>query len=94
MVNKSIRTRSNNNIKFNLREDDLSINDYVCIRITLKSGYIEFPYMYIEYPPWFMRNIRNWERWRRKVISIANQNGGWKIVDYRNTYQNNYIRKL
>lgn len=58
-----------------------NINDNVIVRISLPSGYIEIPYVnvLVRLLKGFKRE-RDWERWVRKIISVAIKNGGWELI--------------
>ena len=58
-----------------------NINDNVIVRISLPSGYMEIPYINLLIRPLKCFNReRDWERWVRKIISIAIKNGGWELT--------------
>ena len=58
-----------------------NINDNLVVRISWSSGYIEIPYVNVLVRPLkgFNRK-RDWERWVRKIISVAIKNGGWELI--------------
>lgn len=53
------------------------------IKITIKNsgGTIIIPYAYLEMQPPHMTVKRDWERWVRRVIKLAAQNGGWQLIE-------------
>ncbi len=58
-----------------------NINDNVIVRISLPSGYMEIPYINLLIRPLKCFNReRDWERWVRKIISVAAKNGGWELI--------------
>lgn len=58
-----------------------NINDNVIVRISLPSGYMEIPYINLLIRPLKCFNReRDWERWVRKIISVAAKNGGWELT--------------
>lgn len=58
-----------------------NINDNVIVRISLPSGYMEIPYINLLVRPLSgFKRERDWERWVRKIISIAIKNGGWELI--------------
>lgn len=66
-----------------------NIDENTVIRINTKSGYIEVPYLHLLTQPPEMTVKRDWERWVRKIIRIAAENGGWKLIRKESTCNDN-----
>ena len=66
-----------------------NIDKNTVIRIDTKSGYIEVPYLHLLTQPPEMTVKRKWERWVRKIIRIAAENGGWKLIRKESTCNDN-----
>lgn len=48
--------------------------------ISTPTTLLEFPYAdLLRRPSYGFRNYKEWERWVRKIIKFAAQNGGWKL---------------
>ena len=58
-----------------------NIDDRSIVRISFSSGCIEVPYINLLVRPLSgFKRERDWERWVRKIISVAIKNGGWKLT--------------